>query len=259
MADHLDFDAEAYLQHFTGVNEHKGNYMLDHAHIVFQNLREKNDVKVLEFGSGPVIQNCISAAAFASEIVFCDIAPANREAIQKWLDGDADAFNWSPFFDYVVKTLEGKGEKEAREREERMRRVSRVVYCDALSKTPLAKDNAGPYDVIIQCACLQAACADKASFEKAFRVLISYLKPGGWLIDGGFEPPTDMFDVTYNVGGKDHHCIRLTADSVARVMRECGFQDVETKFASFDPEMQYLLKLTSRAPLGFHAVTGRKC
>ena len=45
--------------------------------------------------------------------MFSDISTA---AIQKWLDGDADAFNWSLHFDYVVKTLEGKGEKEARER-----------------------------------------------------------------------------------------------------------------------------------------------
>ena len=39
----------------------------------------------------------------------------------RWLDR---AFNWSPKFDYVVKTLEGKGDKAVKEREERLRKIT---------------------------------------------------------------------------------------------------------------------------------------
>ena len=95
--------------------------------------------------------------------MFSDISTA---AIQKWLDGDADAFNWSPHFDYVVKTLEGKGEKEAREREQRMRKISKVVFCDALSETPMEKGYEGPYDILLEFGCLNAACSDKQTCEK---------------------------------------------------------------------------------------------
>ena len=37
-----------------------------------------------------------------------DYVPANREALRQWLHRDSAAFNWSPYFDYVVRGLEGK-------------------------------------------------------------------------------------------------------------------------------------------------------
>ena len=87
--------------------DHRWKYQLDKLHGTFQTIGASADsLRVLDFGCGPV-----SAVPYASEIVFCDFAAPNREAINKWLRNDPDAFNWSPKFDYVVKTLEGKGER----------------------------------------------------------------------------------------------------------------------------------------------------
>ena len=100
------FDANDYLRtRFSDLSAgDRVLFQLDNFHKLFQTLPESSEgsVRVLDFGSGPVIQNSISAAAFASEIVFCDISSSNREAVQKWLDGAPDAFDWSPHFDYVV-------------------------------------------------------------------------------------------------------------------------------------------------------------
>ena len=258
MADHLKFDALSYLRsQYSDVYDQRGKYMLDNIYSLLQRYRGRQDLRVLDFGSGPVIQNCISAAAFASEVVFCDISPANREAIQKWLDRDTDAFDWSPHFDYVVKTLEGRSEEEAREREERMRKVARVVFADALSEQPLAKGDDGPFDLILQCGCLEAACSDKRSFERGIRVLTSLLKSGGLLVDLATDAPVDTLDLTYNVGGTDHHCIRLTGDYVASIMRGCGLKDVEAKFFPLE-QKSCIAGITSEVPKGFHAVNGRK-
>ena len=82
---------------------------------------------------------------FTTEIVFRDIASSNRKTTKKRLDGDATSFDWSPNLEYIVKTLEGKGEKEARDRDQRMRRISKVLYCDALSETAVEKGYEGPY------------------------------------------------------------------------------------------------------------------
>ena len=114
------FDVSAYL-HTRAI------YQLGKLHELFEESFPEHDVlNVLDYGSGPVIQHSISAASKASKIVFCDFFPCNIEAIQKWLNKDIDAFNWSPHFDYVVKTLEGKGEKEARERERECDRLQRL-------------------------------------------------------------------------------------------------------------------------------------
>ena len=261
--DHDSFDAEDYLRTRFGNVEAKDRvqFQLIKLHELFQSFDPRSGIgpKVLEVGCGPVIQHGISVAAFTSEIVFSDISSSNREAIQKWLDGDADAFNWSPHFDYVVKTLEGKGEKEAREREQRMRKISKVVYCDALSETPMEKGYEGPYDIILECECLDAACSDKQTFEKCIKVLHSLLKPGGTLVRVSANAITDMDNLVYSVGGKERTCIRLTHEYVARIMTENGFQDIEIAFSPLDPDTSGLFhEMIKKTANGYHFISARK-
>ena len=92
----------------------------------------------------------ISAARTASEIVLSDLAESNLEALRKWLRRDAEAFDWSPYFDHVVQTLEGKGEEEAREREERLREIAKdVAYCNIEEDPPIRTTCPGLYDIVI--------------------------------------------------------------------------------------------------------------
>ena len=256
MTDHDAFDSSAYLHTFYGdAGDQRARYLMDYLHDVFQSLQERKELKVLDFGSGPVIQNSISAAAFATDIVFCDISSANREAARKWLDGEADAFNWSPHFDYVVKTLEGKSEKEAREREQRLRKISKVVWCDALSETPMEEGYEGPYDVILQCGCLEAACSDKSSFKNAMKALCNLLKPGGTLVNCSMEPATNATGLKYRVGDQCYSCVRWTREYVASVLKECGLMDVQAEYVPLDPKTRYPHKENL---IGFHKISGRK-
>ena len=118
VVDGDSFDSLDYIQHrFGDLHDQRATYVLGQLHGVLsgyvRNKRSGCELKVLDFGSGPVVQNSINAAAFACEVVFSDISSANRKAIQKWLDGDADAFNWSPHFG---KRREG-GKRERAENE----------------------------------------------------------------------------------------------------------------------------------------------
>ena len=259
MAKNDNFDASSYLQkRYVDLNDLKTKGVLDHLHHLFGNLgKDKDRLKVLDYGSGPAVQNCISVAARASEIVFSDISSANREAIQKWLDGGADAFNWSPHFDYVVKTLEGKGEKEAREREQRVRQISKVAFCDALSETPIEKGYKGPYDVILQFSCLESACSNKESYITCMKVLTSLLKPGGMMINSSSNGLTNYEGLHYRVGERDQACIRLTTEYVVSVFEECGFEDIGTALIPLNPNtwLSNTLKATAN---GLHFIYGTK-
>ena len=64
------------------------------------------------------------------------------------------AADWSSYFDYVVQTLEGGTEVEAREREERMRKVQKIVPCDLTQDNVIEQGYDGPYDVIVTVLCL---------------------------------------------------------------------------------------------------------
>ncbi len=231
-----DFDANGYLQsRYEDIRTIKTKGILDELHKVFLTSHERGKMlKVLDFGCGPVLQHCISVAAFASEIVFSDISPTNRDTVRKWLDGDADAFNWSPHFDYVVKTLEGKGEKEAREREQRVRQISKVVFCDALSERIVEKGYEGPYDIILQMSCLEGACTTKDSYKSRMKTLTTLLKPGGVMVNQASNGFNDYEGAHYPVGNKEHSCIRLTSEYVVSVFKECGFENVTTAIIPLD-------------------------
>ena len=98
-------------------------------------------LRILEIGCGPVIAWQISAAPFASEIVMADLVQSCRDAVQLWLDKSPKAHDWTPFFRYVVQTLEGKGEEEIAKREEQLRNaVKAVIYCNALEFHQATKD-----------------------------------------------------------------------------------------------------------------------
>ena len=63
-----------------------------------------------------------------------------------------------------------------------MRKISKVVFCDALSETPMEEGYEGPYDVLLDMQCLDTVCAEKKDFIKCVRILHSLLKPGGMFV-----------------------------------------------------------------------------
>ena len=253
------FDVDAYLKvRYGDVNDQRAKFQLGKLHELFSTIPKPNGegLKVLDFGSGPVIQHCISVAAHASEIVFSDISESNRHAVQKWLNKETDAFNWSPHFDYVVKTLEGKGEKEAREREEKVRQIAKIIYCDALSPTSVQKGFEGPYDIVLEFGALEVACSDKDIYRKCTTKVASLLKHGGRFVHYGSNfNRHDHTTMLCHVGALSFPFIRLTHEFVSSILREDGFTDVCVDFTELEPE-----NCTHYYPErnGFHFVTAKR-
>ena len=82
----------------------------------------------------------ISSARNATEIVLSEYTERNRAALQLWImmNGDPKAHDFSQYFKYVVQDLEGRSEKEAFERQEKLQRVVKaIVSCD-ITEDPIA-------------------------------------------------------------------------------------------------------------------------
>ena len=148
------FEPSAFLKRYyteTGGTSYAVDRM-QHTLRCYHDAMEKlpSGLKVLDYGSGPVIFGAISAATKASEIVLSDLSGKNRDALRTWLNGGAGAFDWSPHFKFVVCELEGKSEKEAEEREDQVRKlVKAVVHCDISEEPPIEKGYNCTYDVVI--------------------------------------------------------------------------------------------------------------
>ena len=110
---------------------------------------QQDNIRILDYGCGPVVCNIISAAGLpkASEIVLAEYTERNRQALQQWLDRDPSAFDWSPYFQYVTKILE-ENEQEAIVREDKVRSLIKLAYCDITTDTLIEKGYEGPYDVV---------------------------------------------------------------------------------------------------------------
>ena len=193
----------------------------------------KSDLKILEVGAGPVIVHAISAAQYASEIVLSDYSDNFRSALQKWVDGDPTAHDWSGYFKYVVEDLEGKTEKEAKERETQLRKaIKAVVPCDITADPPLPAEYMGTqYDLVTTVACLEAACRTRDSYKAAVGRMYKLLKPGGRIViyggekDADFKSPEEGVDLV--LGNQGYAMLSITREFVKRTLEDAGFSDIQ--------------------------------
>ena len=185
--DFKEFDPITYLEtrYLKTTDQFRFLFPLQKYHEIFTQLFSdcKDKLRILEYGCGPVIMYVISAAPSASEIVMADKVPECLDELKRWIHQDRRAFDWTTHFDHVVQTLEGKGEKEAREREMEVRKkIKAVVHCDIFEDNPIESGYEGPYDIIMANGCIDGACKSIEEFNAGVIKVTRLLKPGGNLI-----------------------------------------------------------------------------
>lgn len=230
---HDSFDPHAYLQKkFPGQVLEWHPEVFESFHDLFQSFPSSSigHLKVLDYGTGPTLAFQISAAEYASEIILAEYTEKNREALQLWLNGDARAYNWAPYFKYVVQTLEGKSEQEAASRQEQLRKVVKaVVPCDISRDDVIERGYEGPYDVIISSLCLQTACATKEEYKAAMPKLLRLLKPGGKIALLCAASQKQNQPTSYCVGSARFHDLFTSEEFTIASLQEAGFCDTVSK------------------------------
>ena len=184
--------------------------------------RQSDKIRVLDYGCGPSICQAISAAGIpnVSEIVLAEYTARNREAIEQWVDKDPSAFNWSPYFKYVVQTLEGKTERQAAERENEMRSLMKVVSCDFTLDPLIEKGYEGPYDIVICSLCLENSCDTVEEYRSRIARFSSLVKPGGSLLLNSPERYPVGGQGFYNVGPERFYNLSVSYDVVASALND---------------------------------------
>ena len=189
-----------------------------------------SDFRVLDFGCGPVIANVISAARVATEVVLAEYTEEGRSAVQMWLEEDPNAFNWSPYFKYVVQTLEGGTVEATEEREKRLRSIMKgVVHCDITQATPIEIDYQGPYNVVISCFCILNACKTADDFLKAVGKLATLVKPKGHLLLSFVEPKEKIGANNYKIGNKTYGALAVDRAFTQLALRNY-FNEITVEF-----------------------------
>ena len=182
-----------------------------------------NDVKVLDYGAGPIILSAISAATKASEIVLADYTNNNLKYVRQWLNSEPGAFDWSTHFNYIVQELEGEGEREARERQDHVRRlVKAVVHCDITQNPPIERGFDHPYDVVICCLVLEGTARTQEEYFLGMSRLATLIKPGGSLFYYGAEDNKGY----YTVGDRNFPTLQVSEELALKAFAAAGFGNV---------------------------------
>ena len=222
------FDARSYLtDRFASPNEFRSELYLRGFHGFYQQYHIEWDTKkarVLEFSGGPCIHSLISAAPYVSDILFTDYAEDNLREIKLWRDDDSSSFNWSQFFEFVVKDLEGCSAIDAPlEREKLLRkRIKSIVLCDIKQENPLlveTGDTEPVFDIISCNQTLVTTSVNLDEYKKKLEKLLRLLKPGGFYVG------VEALEITWwTVGETKYSTVMFTADGLHDTLRSAGLE-----------------------------------
>ena len=212
-----------YVQH--SLYSHFKDFLLKNLINFYKAMKvtKSNNLKLLDYGCGPTITDKISAAPKVSEIYLAEYMEPFRDFIQKWLDKNSTAFDWSPSFKHVVQTLEGGTEEEAEGRQDEVRsKIKAVVSCDITKDQFIAEGFEGPYD-IVQCSlCLENPCRDYDSYRGAIKKLASLLRSGGYFIlYSSFHKKGD--ECFYIINGRKFFHLALDIDFILDTLKDNKF------------------------------------
>ena len=221
--DPVKFNARSYLQaRFAGPEDFRSEFYLKSFHDFYQKYHTEWDAtkaRVLEFGGGPCIHTLISGAPFVSEVVFSEYAEDNLQEVKLWRDNDPTCFGWGPFFDYVVKKLEGQTDPTApAEREKQLRsRITSIIPCniwkDDILGVPLA-----PFDIVSCSLTIVTTSKNLSEYKANLGKLSSCLKPGGFYIG------VEALGVTWwSAGEIKYPTVTFTTDELHDTIRSAGF------------------------------------
>ncbi|CAF1129754.1 unnamed protein product [Didymodactylos carnosus] len=173
--------------------------------------------RVLEFGGGPVLWPSFLLAQYFHEIWFCDYTPSNLIAVQNFLDRTADAHNWIPFFEYLLKPSD-----DLQQRDDKLRqalRNGRLFRCDVNSDNLLIEQENGimQFDMIFSRLCLEAACTTYLMYKRTIKRLADMLKPDGMILMNAGRNET-----FYMIGNEKFWVLALNEENITQAFIDGG-------------------------------------
>ena len=192
----------------------------------------KTNMSFLDYGIGPNLSALISAATHSSEVILADCAETNREYLQQWMDNVPTGFDWTPYFEYVVRYLERKQEEDAAKKRMKLVRsaVKAIVPGDLTKDLVIKSGYEGPYDIVHLALTLDVTAKSVEDYKAQVKKIASLVKPGGKLIL--LEPERHMDqEYSYNHAGHSWKYLGVSNQFVAKTLEEAGFTNVYVKTA----------------------------
>ena len=230
--EYQHFDARAYLQERCPGNEFVTNDKLIYTqqwpwgltaiHNFFKDFHtewDNSSASLLEFGAGPYIHTLISAAPYVDQIYHSDYLKQCRDEALMWKNKDFKAYDWSPYFKFVVNTLEGQSGTDAvAEREELLRsKLKDSLFLDMKSNNPLP-GHPGSFDIIYTGFCIESIAMSLEEYKVILQKVFNLLKPNGYLL-----MLASLGCSWYTVNDVEYFTYPIYTEDILVTLKEVGF------------------------------------
>lgn len=201
----------------------------------FQRCPEGADM--LDFGCGPTVYQFIAAAPKVRTIHIADSVVTNFEAIQDWVAGRPEVFDWREYIHETL-VLEGTAGVEyadiLRRQQLIKQKITRYLHCELGANPPIAGVTDASYDVLMANYCVEFLPAH-LDLEEGMTHVFSLLRPGGRLILQFLRRTPD-----YPVGDYRFACRQIDEHDFLRILPKCGFpiQNIEYEIVDAEPGLQ---------------------
>ena len=193
--EYMSFNARKYLMERCPGHEFEGSDKRIHTHWgldkvhnfyeQFHNSWDNSTATLLELGSGPYIHTLISAAPYVGQIYHTDYLEECRQEVLMWKKKDPNAYNWTPYFKYIVNKLEGISDSDAVvQREELLRgKLKDSLFLDMKSASMLPGYPGKPeFDIIYTGFCIESIAASLQDYKDIMERVYNMLNPNGFLL-----------------------------------------------------------------------------
>ncbi|XP_056400772.1 nicotinamide N-methyltransferase-like isoform X3 [Hyla sarda] len=219
------FDPRLYLETYFHLGS--GSLADDFLRFVLENFNNTfksgavKGCKLIDIGTAPSIYQLLSACETFDDITVTWHTKRELQELQKWLNNEPDAFDWSSIIKHVCE-IEGNrmGQKE---KEEKLReKIKQVLMCDVSKNNPLAPHEVPGADCLTTTVCLEAACRSYDSYATALKNLSHLLKPKGTLLMAG-----DLGANYYEVGSNKVFSLPVNEKFLKKAISESGYEIIQ--------------------------------
>lgn len=224
-----DFDARAYLvdRYPVTMFEEDQTKLMTPWNILcyhrfyqtFQKEWNNSNAVLLELGGGPCIYDLISAAPYVAEIYHSDYLKSCCDEVLLWRNEGRNAYDWSPYFRYIVNILEDEsGPRAVVEREMKLRRILKSSFTCNVNQSPIVPDFSKFPNIICTNFCLETSLPSKDKFNAVLKEIFEMLEPKGFLV-----MLLSLECTWYTVNGTKFACVYLNIKDIEDALKRVGF------------------------------------
>ena len=136
---------------------------------------------MIDIGVGPTVHTAMISSKRFNNIVLSDYVDSNRAEVNKWLNDDPHAHDWSRIINDIA-ALECEDPKTIVKRTREA--VKGCIPVDVHNSSNVLEPNKfdGDFDCLLSSMCLTSACLEMDAFRKALENLNKLVKDNGFFI-----------------------------------------------------------------------------